>query len=76
MDRYTIRVELHDADEEDYETLRGAMEETGPTPSKPRTEPPINCQVQNTIMKERSKLVKFVKRQNLPQPRRSGSMRS
>ena len=27
MDRYTIRVELHDADEEDYEKLHGAMEE-------------------------------------------------
>ena len=29
MDRYTIRVELHDADEEDYEILHGAMEEGG-----------------------------------------------
>ncbi len=29
MDRYTTRVELHEADEEDYETLHEAMEEEG-----------------------------------------------
>ena len=29
MSRYTVRVELHDADEEDYQTLHEAMEELG-----------------------------------------------